>query len=531
MGKREEVENMYQQLQWLLDEGEFGDPWGGNPTDDAGKVSEDVLGDFFLFLIELYTENVPELIFMFLQVYNWHYQSIHEGPMSYYENFYHVDQEDGIQRLSEGLHRHGYHELAMWYDYGIIDYKLYPDGHFPSEQYVRAKEIREWIDENPEAIWEVYVDLLLKNKEILLQDAQAAKVEEVENSAPPNRQRKQAEKHQKDEFASIIQLGETGSDSYFFGYLDFSQMDEPLALRLAEAQNVNRIQTVKDIPVQVLELLDRKVFSVRSDILFRIFRRDEKAVCDIKDFEILKHVRKLSIDSVRDVEHAEVLSRLESLEELELDLMGRKEYGFVNHLPAGITDLTIHLGQEVEECTFGSGGLYDMEWWLRLPGLRKGYVGKFIKHMELVTRGDSVREFRVMAMPCPGAEFLNQLSPGKIVVHQKRAEGVEVLGKVPMLEEVELLGMEDLQCLDFLAELPNLRKAVLRGLSEVTELPCFPKGHGLREMEVHNCEKLKDISGLRGLEYLEKLTLYFTDVSEEDVRDVTAGSSLTLRFG
>ena len=117
------------------------------------------------------------------------------------------------------------------------------------------------------------------------------------------------------------------------------------------------------------------------------------------------------------------------------------------------------------------------------------------------------------------------------MVHQKRAEGVEVLGKVPMLEEVELLGMEDLQCLDFLAELPNLRKAVLRGLSEVTELPCFPKGHGLREMEVHNCEKLKDISGLRGLEYLEKLTLYFTDVSEEDVRDVTAGSSLTLRFG
>lgn len=526
MGKREEVKDMYGQLRWLLDAGEFGGPWGGNPTDDEGKVSEDVLGDFYFFLTDLYKEKEPEWVFMYLQIYSWHYQSIHEGPMSFYTNTYDVDREDGIRRLSEGLRRYGYHELARWYDYGIFDYKLYPHGDFPEEQYLREGEIMEWIDENPEAIWEVYVDLLLKMEGQLLQDAQAAGNERKKKSTlEPEQRRRNSEE---DDFAPIIQLGETGRGDFLMKHLDFSQLDEAMASRMAEAQKVNRIQTVKDIPGEVLEILDRKIFALRGDILFRVFRGDKNDTYDIKDFEKLRHLRQLGIGSVRDVEHAEVLAGLQGLEDLALDLEGRKDYGFVNDLPEGITNLTIHIGQEMEECNFGSGTPYDMGWWLRFSRLRKCYVGKLRKHMELVTREDSVRELFLVNVPCPKGEFLNQLRIVRIVVRQEHAEGLEILGKVKALEEVELVGMGELQSLDFLAELPNLRKVVLYGLLELTGLPHFPKGHGLKELEVRQCKKLKDISGVREVECLKKLTLYNTDVSKEDVKDIT--SRFPLQF-
>ena len=173
MGRREEIEDMYWQLQWLVNAGDLPSLYGGNLTDEEGKVSEDVLGDFFLLLTELYSDNspMPEWVLMYIQIYSWQYQAQYEGVDTYYTNLYASDLRDGIAKLSDSLHRHGYYEMAKWYDYGIFDYKLYSNFGTPKEQRVRAGEVNEWVNKHEEDLWHIYQELLFGNKEELIQAA------------------------------------------------------------------------------------------------------------------------------------------------------------------------------------------------------------------------------------------------------------------------------------------------------------------------------------------------------------------------
>lgn len=70
---------------------------------------------------------------------------------------------------------------------------------------------------------------------------------------------------------------------------------------------------------------------------------------DLRHFAEIIHIRKLSLDSMEDIGHVEVLSRFTNLTELYMRLPKRRDFSFVNKLSSGLTkfSLCVDFSQEV----------------------------------------------------------------------------------------------------------------------------------------------------------------------------------------
>lgn len=513
MDKRKYAEELYTELAQRIDADEVGDAWG----------DELLLAFYDLLACDLYPvqREEPEWVFMFLQLYNWQFQSCHEGISTFYTNLYEVDTDNGIGRMSDCLYRHGYMELAKWYDYGIFDYNLYSDFDYPAEQGLRMGEIDEWIQENIDTIWRIYVELLLGHKEELL-EAAANWEPNCETGAEEQKDKEDApapevQKKKKLTFQAFINLKTSGSTvdgaiPWFGGdisCLTASHIDDKMVSQMAAAKEIRRIQTTEAFSKKALRLLDEKLFSVREDILFRIYDLKNG---DLQHFAEMIHIRKIGLDSMEDIKHAEVIAQFPYLTELSMNLPKRADFRFVNKLSQGLTKLFLYVDFSLDNITFGDNRrtfcetdlqkdifnenilLYEMEWLLRFPKLKNFYIGSPARHIEFLIRKDFIRELILYEIPCPSLKVLRMLNVQSVIVHQEHAQGLERLGQLELIQEMQLVRIADRNNLNFLETLPGLRKLTLRSLPELTMLPHFPEGHKLQELTIYDCDKLFDVS-------------------------------------
>ncbi len=502
------IKQLYIDLEQRADAGEVGDAWG-----------DDLLLEFYDFLVgELYPVQgeEPEWAFVFEQLYNWQFQSFHEGIDTFYTNLYQVDTNNGIRRMSDCLYQYGYMELAKWYDYGIFDYNLYPDDDYPAEYGLRMAEIDEWIHENTDIIWQIYVELLLGHKEELLEAAanwqskcetQIEEQKEKEDSLEPKVQKKKALTFQP--FINLKTSGSTTDEAISWLGGDISSLTashiDDMVSQMVAAKELRRIQTTEAFSKEALRLLDEKLFSVREDIVFRIYSLQNG---DLQHFAEMVHIRKLCLDCMDDMEHVEVLSKFTYLTELVIDLPKRYDFRFVNELSQGLTQLSLYVDFLLDNVTFENDrkgstevalqednssedmSLYEMEWLLRFPKLENFYIGNSRRHIEFLIRKDGVREFSLYNMPCPSLAVLQMLEIQSVIVHQEHAQGLERFGEIDSLQEMELVKIADLDNLDFLEGLSALKKITLRSLPELSSVPQFPEGQKLQEVVVYDCDKL-----------------------------------------
>ena len=507
MDKRQCAEELYAMLGQIIADGGEEDAWGG-----------EVLLEFYsLFMEDLYPvqSESPEWVFMFGQLYNWQFMSFHEGVGTFYTNFYGSDVENGIQRMSDCLYRHGYQEISKWYDYGMFDYSLYPDLDYPVEYCNRMAEIDTWIGEHTSAVWQVYLELLLEHKEEVLTAAAGwvpdcgTKEEMAEKEYVPESSEQQEETLA---FLSTVELVTEDDTKRYdtMSYVEASEIDQDLVSQMAGTKRLGRIQTSEAFPREALQLLDEKLFAVRGDIMPRIYGLQDG---DLKHFEDMVHVRRLHLDGMEDLENIEVLSRFGELEELELYLPERSDYSFVNRLSPGLEKLTLYVNFSKDGVTFGDGltggkldygdgaaSLYELKWLLSFPDLQYFYIGSPSQHIEFLIREDAVRELVLCEMPCPSPEVLRMLDVQSVIVHQENAQKAEAdrtlerLWQQESLQEIELVRIADIDHLEFPENMSALRKLTLRSLPGLTSLPHFPEGQKLAELAVYDCEKLTDLS-------------------------------------
>ncbi len=500
MDNREYAEELYTELAQRVDAGEVGDAWG-----------DDLLLEFYDLVCELYpgSSEEPEWVFMFLQLYNWQFQCFHEGIRTFYTNSYGVDTDNGIRRMSDCLYRHGYVELTKWYDYGIFDYNLYSDFDYPAAYELRMEEIDEWISENVDMIWQIYVELLLEHKDEILKAAAHwepdcdTKVEEQKDKE--DSPALEVQKKEELTFQFFINLRTSGSTtdgniSWLGGdisCLTASHIDDKMVSQMVAAKELERIQTTEVFPKEALRFLDEKLFSVREDIMFRIYDLQNG---DLRHFAEIIHIRKLSLDSMEDIGHIEVLSRFTDLTELYMRLPKRRDFSFVNKLSLGLTKLSLCVDFSQEGVTFGNvsdekiNGLYTMEWLLRFPKLESFYIGDCTQHIELLIQQDSVRELILYEIPCPPLKVLRMLDVQSVIIHQKYAQGLDRLSHIESIQEIQLVRVADINNLNFLETLPALQKLTLHSLPELSSFPHFPEEQKLQELTVYDCDKLFDIS-------------------------------------
>lgn len=508
MDKREYAEELYAKLEPMADAGIVENAWGGELLSEFDDLLQCVL----------YPEqkDEPEWVFMFIQLYCWQFASYHEGIHTYYSNFYELDTDNSIQRLSDCLYQYGFMEVAKWYDYGIFNYHLYPDFDYPVENGMRMGELDNWIQDNPEVIWQVYLKLLKDHKEEVLETAgnwipDCKETPQEKDPAPaPEVQKKEVQSKKKVHFMRAVDLiaddstmkHENAQQDGRISCLTASQIDGNMVSLMAAAEELSWIQTKEAFSKDALKVLDQALFSVRDDILFRIYFYN-KQDCDLQDFADIVHVRRLKLQCMEKLRHVEVLAQYKYLTDLDMTVSKQRDFSFVNKLSQSLTALSLFVDFTLDGITFkdardedmpGNVSMLALEWLLRFPKLQYCYIGSSAQHIEFLIRKDAVRELILCEMPCPSPAVLRMLNVQSVIVHQEYAQGLERLGQLESIQEIELVKLADIDNLDFLETLPTLQKITLRSLPALFRLPHFPEEYKLRELAVYDCEQLSDVT-------------------------------------
>ncbi len=141
------------------------------------------LGDFKEYITTHYDKNRPIGVEAFYQITSWQWSAFYEGIELYYENFYEESDYKTIMRVAQYLKENGYTEFSEYYAAPAVEYeeipveeweeysdgvKYRPMNYYPEEMYPILKKTEKWAEENMEMTWNFYVDVLMKNKSILL---------------------------------------------------------------------------------------------------------------------------------------------------------------------------------------------------------------------------------------------------------------------------------------------------------------------------------------------------------------------------
>ena len=146
-----DIEELYEGLKRIQDRGEI------------GTAYSEELYDFFEYIIDKYEDDMPLWAEAFFQIYSWQYQTIHECSRAYYENFYGDSEYENIIKVADYLRENGYNEIVEPYASAAVECERY---QYPEDKVHLLPD--DWIDNNDEAIWNFYVDILEKHKEELL---------------------------------------------------------------------------------------------------------------------------------------------------------------------------------------------------------------------------------------------------------------------------------------------------------------------------------------------------------------------------
>lgn len=154
-----DTEGLYQGLRRIQARGEIGNAYGG-----CGTVEEEsnVLVDFFECIMEKYKDSMPLWAEAFIQIFDWQFQTFHEGAESYYSNFYGNSEYATIIRTADYLNENGYDEIWKPYISAAVDCERY---QYPKEKTHLLPD--DWMNKNEKTVWNFYVNILEKHADEL----------------------------------------------------------------------------------------------------------------------------------------------------------------------------------------------------------------------------------------------------------------------------------------------------------------------------------------------------------------------------
>ena len=156
----DELSVLYEMLERMVEKGCIVNVWGGcedNFSDPDGSVLSD-----FMEYIGLYYEslNVTDCIEAVYQILCWQYQSMHEGVITYYENFYGGSEYQTIVETAKFLKKNDYFTIYQQYNKGIV---LCKEHEYTKEE-INVKELDAWINWHTKEVWDFCATILLKYK-------------------------------------------------------------------------------------------------------------------------------------------------------------------------------------------------------------------------------------------------------------------------------------------------------------------------------------------------------------------------------
>ncbi len=148
-------------LECLKEKGKIVTVYGG--CTEGFDIDDSVLMDFIEYIAE-YSEifEMDDWVEALYQILCWQFQSMHEGVITYYENFYGESDYPVLVKTAKFLKENGYLDIYEPYYRGICEQYGYPE----SMQIITEEiDIDMWINWHEKEVWDFCVDILEKHKE------------------------------------------------------------------------------------------------------------------------------------------------------------------------------------------------------------------------------------------------------------------------------------------------------------------------------------------------------------------------------
>lgn len=130
-------------------------------------------GDFFMLFYNRFKytpfEDIPDIVFIYMEINNWQGMSVRCGVWQYYES--RAFQKGKFDRVVSFLKANGEEEIADIYACGIHDYanERYQENYdYPDEWFDETEKVDEWISDNEGYIYKLMYDLILEHKSVVL---------------------------------------------------------------------------------------------------------------------------------------------------------------------------------------------------------------------------------------------------------------------------------------------------------------------------------------------------------------------------
>lgn len=157
-----ELEQLYESIARLRAMGVVVNAYSGCDGPEADELEDGaVLSDLMEYICAHYPQNRPAWLEALYQVMSWQFETLHEWAGGYYGNSYGESPYELQVKTADFLRENGYSDLEAPYRRGMVPCKK---GSYPKELALLAREIREWIWDNTEAVWLFCLDILDRHK-------------------------------------------------------------------------------------------------------------------------------------------------------------------------------------------------------------------------------------------------------------------------------------------------------------------------------------------------------------------------------
>jgi hypothetical protein len=263
-------------------------------------------------------------------------------------------------------------------------------------------------------------------------------------------------------------------------------------------KTITRIQTNKPVKRSSMKRLNAELFSVRPDILLRLYSYWDKP-CDLSFLELMPNLRRFSVDSVRSVSHIEAISQLPNLVELGIGALDLTDFNVLNQVVDSLNVLEIHQAKSKKP------SLDIIE---RFGNLERLYIEGHCKGLEAIAGLTQLQDLTLRSVTSPNLDFISGLPElWSVDLKLGGTTNLAALAEVPNLKYLELWQIMKLDDLSVVYELKSLQNLFLESLKRVTQMPKLNNLTSLRRVMLQNMSGITDFTSLADAPSLEEFLL------------------------
>lgn len=255
------------------------------------------------------------------------------------------------------------------------------------------------------------------------------------------------------------------------------------------------LQCFTPVSAATWDLLNASFFARRPDVKLRIYGF-YGLVCDLSFLSRLHNVRHFSADCLMQATGVEHLVELEQVESLAIGIFDLKDFEFLAHLPARITELSLETTRSKKPRL----GLLK-----RFTSLRKLYLEGQQKEIEVLAELRTLEDLTLRSISTPNLSYLKPLD--RLWSLDIKLGGISDLSGIEdksSIKYLELWQIRDLSDLGVVSSLSGLQFLFLQSLRHVRRIPDLTRLPHLRRVWLENLKELEDLSVVAGAPGLEE---------------------------